>query len=125
MFLKKSVDTFREERGETTNRCRPNRGCNFREHGRKSDDVAIAWNSIDCLGDWQALHEQARVCIERPEAVEAGTVKLVGTSTGRIVTTANEILDDSTIYAAMSAKHNPYGDGHACERIIETLSAEN
>jgi UDP-N-acetylglucosamine 2-epimerase (non-hydrolysing) len=61
---------------------------------------------------------------ERPEAVEAGTVKLVGTSTERIVGGANEILDDPSIHAAMSAKHNPYGDGKACARIIDTLSGE-
>lgn len=62
---------------------------------------------------------------ERPEAVEAGTVKLVGTATERIVHVADEVLDDPSIHAAMSAKHNPYGDGHACERIIETLLSES
>jgi UDP-N-acetylglucosamine 2-epimerase (non-hydrolysing) len=58
---------------------------------------------------------------ERPEAVVAGTVKLVGTDTVRIVGTATELLDDSAAYEAMSTVHNPYGDGKACERIIASL----
>ena len=58
---------------------------------------------------------------ERPDAVAAGTVKLVGTDTNRIVTTAATLLDDPAAYAAMSAVHNPYGDGKACERIIASL----
>lgn len=62
-----------------------------------------------------------RKVTERPEAVAAGTVKLVGTDTERIVQTASEILDNPSAYAAMSAIHNPYGDGKACERIIATL----
>jgi len=62
---------------------------------------------------------------ERPEAVAAGTVKLVGTSTERIVSMSNEVLDDPSIHTAMSAIHNPYGDGKACERIIAALAAES
>ena len=58
---------------------------------------------------------------ERPEAVAAGTVQLVGTDTQRIVTSATRLLDDPAAYAAMSAVHNPYGDGKACERIIASL----
>ncbi len=54
---------------------------------------------------------------ERPEAVEAGTVKLVGTDVARITSEANALLDDSEECARMSRIHNPYGDGHACERI--------
>jgi UDP-N-acetylglucosamine 2-epimerase len=54
---------------------------------------------------------------ERPEAVEAGTVKLVGTDTGRIVREATALLDCPDEYARMSRIHNPYGDGHASERI--------
>jgi len=63
---------------------------------------------------------------ERPEAVAAGTVKLVGTDTGRIVHEAERLLDDETEYARMARIHNPYGDGHASDRIrqaIETLFA--
>ncbi len=58
---------------------------------------------------------------ERPEAVEAGTVKLVGTSEERIVAEAARLLDDRDEYARMTRVHNPYGDGHACERIAEVL----
>ncbi len=62
-----------------------------------------------------------RKVTERPEAVAAGTVKLVGTDTARIVHEATEVLDKPAAYAAMSAIHNPYGDGKACERIIASL----
>jgi UDP-N-acetylglucosamine 2-epimerase (non-hydrolysing) len=58
---------------------------------------------------------------ERPEAVEAGTVLLVGTDTERIVKEAERLLDDETAYRAMSFAHNPYGDGRACERIAREL----
>jgi UDP-N-acetylglucosamine 2-epimerase (non-hydrolysing) len=61
---------------------------------------------------------------ERPEAVTAGTVKLVGTDTDRIVTAVSEVLDNPAAYEAMSAIHNPYGDGRACERIIASLREE-
>jgi UDP-N-acetylglucosamine 2-epimerase (non-hydrolysing) len=54
---------------------------------------------------------------ERPEAVEAGTVKLVGTDPERIVREAAALLDDPAEYQRMSRIHNPYGDGHASERI--------
>jgi UDP-N-acetylglucosamine 2-epimerase (non-hydrolysing) len=54
---------------------------------------------------------------ERPEAVEAGTVRLAGTSEGRIVGETVRLLDDPAARAAMSRVHNPYGDGHASERI--------
>ncbi|MDQ7918696.1 UDP-N-acetylglucosamine 2-epimerase (non-hydrolyzing) [Mesonia sp. MT50] len=58
---------------------------------------------------------------ERPEAVDAGTVVLVGTDTRRIVEETLSLLNDPTHYQEMSAKHNPYGDGKACERIVEFL----
>ena len=58
---------------------------------------------------------------ERPEAVAAGTVRLVGTSTERLVAEATLLLDDPAAYAAMSVAHNPYGDGQAARRIIEAL----
>lgn len=58
---------------------------------------------------------------ERPEAVEAGTVALVGTDAGLLIDRASRLLDDRTAYEAMSFAHNPYGDGHAAERIVETL----
>ena len=58
---------------------------------------------------------------ERPEAVEAGTVKLVGTDVKEIVQQSRLLLDDSAEYARMSEAHNPYGDGHAAERILEAI----
>lgn len=58
---------------------------------------------------------------ERPEAIEAGTVKLVGTDYDRIVNEVSALLDNPSIYDSMSKAVNPYGDGKACERIIETL----
>ena len=54
---------------------------------------------------------------ERPEAVDAGTVKLVGTDTDTIVNLAVELLDNEAAYKEMSYSHNPYGDGKACARI--------
>jgi len=62
-----------------------------------------------------------RAVTERPEAVAAGTVKLVGTNTDTIVSTALELLDNDAVYGAMTAIHNPYGDGKACERIIDSI----
>jgi UDP-N-acetylglucosamine 2-epimerase (non-hydrolysing) len=59
---------------------------------------------------------------ERPEAVDAGTVKLVGTDANKIVDEAQKLLDNENIYKEMSFAHNPYGDGTACEKIIEFLS---
>lgn len=59
---------------------------------------------------------------ERPEAVEAGTVKLVGTEIAAITSNLHTLLTDSNAYTQMSFAHNPYGDGKACERILETLS---
>ena len=60
---------------------------------------------------------------ERPEAVEAGTVRLVGTDADRIVAEATRLLTDPHAHAAMAAVHNPYGDGKAVGRIVETLAA--
>lgn len=58
---------------------------------------------------------------ERPEALEAGTVKLVGTDYDKIVTEVSRLLDDSSAYESMSKAVNPYGDGEACGRIVEVL----
>lgn len=58
---------------------------------------------------------------ERPEAVDAGTVQLVGTDVARIVDAVTRLLTDDNAYHAMSRAHNPYGDGHACQRILEAL----
>ena len=59
---------------------------------------------------------------ERPEAVDAGTVELVGTDVKKIVNTVNELLINKDKYKKMSQSHNPYGDGESCNRIIEILS---
>ena len=58
---------------------------------------------------------------ERPEALEAGTVKLVGTNYDAIVKEVSELIDDSESYKRMSQAVNPYGDGKACERIVDAL----
>ncbi|MGI2078951.1 non-hydrolyzing UDP-N-acetylglucosamine 2-epimerase [Shewanella putrefaciens] len=58
---------------------------------------------------------------ERPEAVAAGTVKLVGTDIDRIVSGLNVLLNDIDAYKEMSFAYNPYGDGNSCKRILETL----
>jgi len=65
-----------------------------------------------------------REVTERPEAVDAGTVRLVGTDEERIVSEANALLRDAARYDAMSRAHNPYGDGRASERIVNVLSKE-
>jgi UDP-N-acetylglucosamine 2-epimerase (non-hydrolysing) len=59
---------------------------------------------------------------ERPEAVEAGTVKLVGTEENRIVREAARLLDEPAEYVRMTRVHNPYGDGHACRRIADLVT---
>jgi len=59
---------------------------------------------------------------ERPEAVEAGTVKLVGTDVGTMTSAINELMDNIETYKEMSIAHNPYGDGQACQRICNVLA---
>lgn len=60
---------------------------------------------------------------ERPEAVDAGTVVLVGTEQDKIVASLSELLDDPQSYAKMSEAHNPYGDGKSAERITQILNS--
>lgn len=62
-----------------------------------------------------------RDATERPEAVEAGTVRLVGTDEERIVSEAERLLDDESHYDSMARAHNPYGDGRAAARIVKEL----
>lgn len=62
---------------------------------------------------------------ERPEAVTAGTVKLVGTDTDGIVRQAQALLEDEAAYRLMSHAHNPYGDGKAAERIVARICEEH
>ena len=60
---------------------------------------------------------------ERPEALEAGTVKLVGTDYGKIVNEVSLLLDDAEAYEQLSRAVNPYGDGQACRRIVDKLKS--
>lgn len=62
-----------------------------------------------------------RTTTERPEAIDAGTVKLVGVDEETIFTTAQQLLDDQAAYERMAKAVNPYGDGRACERIVEAV----
>lgn len=62
---------------------------------------------------------------ERPEAVEAGTVKLVGTAYEDVLRETNRLLDDEEHYRSMAEAANPYGDGKACERIIKAILRKN
>lgn len=62
---------------------------------------------------------------ERPEAVEAGTVILVGTNKDKIVSNAISLLSNPELYKKMSRLHNPYGDGKACERIVKFIEKLN
>ena len=61
---------------------------------------------------------------ERPEAVEAGTVILVGTNKDKIVDEANKLLNDAFAYKTMSKLHNPYGDGKASQRIVSYIKSK-
>lgn len=88
-------------------------------------------HSILLLTDSGSVQEEApslgkpvlvmRNTTERPEAVEAGTVKLVGTDAETIVGNVVELLRNKELYKRMSETHNPYGDGQACERIVNAL----
>jgi UDP-N-acetylglucosamine 2-epimerase len=83
------------------------------------------------LSDSGGLQEEApslgvpvlvlRETTERPEGVEAGTLKIVGTETDAIVREASHLLDDPAAHAEMARAVNPYGDGHAAERIVQAL----
>ena len=58
---------------------------------------------------------------ERPEAVEAGTVLLVGTNKELIVSETQDLLNNEQRFEKMSKLHNPYGDGNACKRVVEFI----
>ena len=62
---------------------------------------------------------------ERPEAVDAGTVLLVGTNENLIVSKALDLLNNEENFERMSKLHNPYGDGKACERIVKFIKERN
>lgn len=84
-----------------------------------------------CLTDSGGIQEECpsygvpvlvmRDTTERPEGVEAGTLRLVGTDENIIYNTFTELLENTDAYAAMSRACNPYGDGHACKRIADIL----
>ncbi len=95
------------------------------------DFVFLMRESTLVLTDSGGIQEEApglgkpvlvmRDTTERPEAVEAGTVKLVGTDRDKIVREVSTLLDDHDAYTAMSQAVNPYGDGMACRRIVDKL----
>ena len=97
--------------------------------------VHLMKNAALLLTDSGGLQEEApsfgipvlvmRETTERPEGVEAGTLKLVGTETHRIVHEATRLLEDSAAYAKMAKASNPYGDGHTAERIVQALLKRN
>ena len=62
-----------------------------------------------------------RETTERPEAVKAGTVKIVGSNQQKIIESVSRLIDDKKYYLMMSSAHNPYGDGLACKRIVNVL----
>lgn len=96
-----------------------------------SDFVGAMQASDIVLTDSGGVQEEApslgkpvlvmRETTERPEAVVAGTVKLVGTDTDKIVNTVSTLLNDSSAYDAMAKSVNPYGDGHASERCVQAI----
>ena len=61
---------------------------------------------------------------ERPEAIVAGTVRLVGTNQDKIVEESIQLLDDSKVYEHMAHNHNPYGDGQSAQRITEWFTKQ-
>jgi UDP-N-acetylglucosamine 2-epimerase len=65
-----------------------------------------------------------REVTERPEGVESGVLKLVGTGTSHIVQEAKRLLDDESAYAAMAKASNPFGDGHAAKRIVHSVLSQ-
>nr|WP_255520010.1 UDP-N-acetylglucosamine 2-epimerase (non-hydrolyzing) [Serratia sp. PAMC26656] len=93
--------------------------------------VYLMANAYMILTDSGGIQEEApslgkpvlvmRDTTERPEAVDAGTVRLVGTDVAKIVDAVTRLLTDEKEYHAMSRAHNPYGDGHACQRILAAL----
>lgn len=93
--------------------------------------IALLDSSYIVITDSGGIQEEApslgkpvlvtREKTERPEALMTGGVKLVGTSREKIVTETQRLLDNPELYKTMSIVQNPYGDGHACERIIKIL----
>lgn len=116
--------------GEVEN-TKKNDNLHFVEPMEYNDFVHLLAKATIVLTDSGGIQEEApglgkpvlvmRDTTERPEALKAGTVKLVGTNFQRIVDEVSMLLDNPKAYAKMSKAVNPYGDGHACERIIQIL----
>jgi UDP-N-acetylglucosamine 2-epimerase (non-hydrolysing) len=95
--------------------------------------VALMDRSDLILTDSGGIQEEApslgkpvlvmRDTTERPEGIEAGTAKLVGTNFDSIVRETGRLLSDEVVYKAMSHKHNPFGDGHATRRILKACAS--
>ena len=95
------------------------------------DFVWIMYNSYLIITDSGGVQEEApglgkpvlvtRETTERPEAVEAGTVLLVGTDPKKMKTAILNLLDDTNLYNKMSQAHNPYGDGKTAQRILKII----
>lgn len=98
------------------------------------DFVYLLRHSYLVLTDSGGLQEEApslgkpvlvmREVTERPEAVEAGTVKLVGSNKDNIISAVDLLLNDKVLYSKMSRAHNPYGDGNASDRIVSHIIGE-
>lgn len=98
------------------------------------DFVYLLKQSYLVLTDSGGIQEEApslgkpvlvmRDVTERPEAVEAGVVKLVGAAKSQILSSINALLRDDTMYGQMSQANNPYGDGKACDRIVDFLKVK-
>ncbi len=96
--------------------------------------VYLMHNAYFILTDSGGIQEEApslgkpvlvmRDTTERPEALEAGTVKLVGTDKKKIIDACQMLFEDKVAYDKMSQSHNPYGDGKACERIVDFLKGK-
>jgi len=96
--------------------------------------VYLMMRSYIILTDSGGIQEEApslgkpvlvmRETTERPEALKAGTVKLVGTDVDKIIVEVKLLLHDEQVYGAMSHAHNPYGDGKACSRVVKTLKSQ-
>ncbi|NWN91779.1 UDP-N-acetylglucosamine 2-epimerase (non-hydrolyzing) [Marinobacter adhaerens] len=95
--------------------------------------VYLMQNAYLVLTDSGGVQEEApglgkpvlvmRDTTERPEAIDAGTVRLIGTESAVIQGAVQQLLDDGEVYESMARAHNPYGDGKACERIVEFLKS--
>ena len=93
--------------------------------------VHLLRNSTLVLTDSGGIQEEApgfgiptlvlRDVTERPEGVDAGVLQLVGTDTDRIIKTVHSLLDDPDAYQKMARAVNPFGDGHAADRIVQAL----